>query len=216
MEAKSKRHVPIHYLPTLYCPQNCIYCYANVQKARERDLISLDRIKVILEELAAIGVESIQFSGGDALARPGIFGIIECIYRLGMVADIPTKIGLGSGKARRLKDIWKRHCAEVIGAGKLSFEEIAYSNCLPWRTGSKSNFADEVADNALKFYALPLIQELTPRVIVAMGKRAAAILETADREIPEVITWTRAQAATESVKRERVDSAARILSAVGR
>jgi uracil-DNA glycosylase len=104
----------------------------------------------------------------------------------------------------------------VIGAGKLSFEEIAYSNCLPWRTGSKSNFADEVADNALKFYALPLIQELTPRVIVAMGKRAAAILETADREIPEVITWTRAQAATESVKRERVDSAARILSAVGR
>jgi hypothetical protein len=31
--------------------------------------------------------------------------------------------------------VWRNHCKEVIGAGKLSLEEIAYANCLPWRTG---------------------------------------------------------------------------------
>lgn len=95
----------VHFLTSLYCPQNCIYCYAKIRKTREKDLLSLGRIREILQELASLGNEAIQFSGGDALARPGIFEIIEDIYRLGMVADIPTKIGLGADKAHRLKAI---------------------------------------------------------------------------------------------------------------
>lgn len=95
----------IYYITSLYCPQDCVYCYAKVRKSHESDLISINRIKEILQELALIGTEVIQFSGGDALARPNIFDIIEEIYRLGMVADIPTKIGLGLGKAHRLRDI---------------------------------------------------------------------------------------------------------------
>lgn len=95
----------VYFLTSLYCPQDCVYCYAKVRKTRESDLISLNRIDEILQELKSIGIEVIQFSGGDALARPGIFDIIEHIYALGMVADIPTKIGLGKDRARRLKDI---------------------------------------------------------------------------------------------------------------
>jgi hypothetical protein len=43
--------------------------------------------------------------------------------------------------------IWRRHCAEITGAGKLALDEIAYSNCLPWRTDSQSKFDDHVVRN---------------------------------------------------------------------
>ena len=95
----------VYFLTSLYCPQDCIYCYAKVRKTRENDLLPVNRIDEIFAELSDISVESIQFSGGDALARPGFFKIIESVYRHGMVADIPTKIGLGPKKAHRLREI---------------------------------------------------------------------------------------------------------------
>ncbi|PTW58842.1 radical SAM protein with 4Fe4S-binding SPASM domain [Breoghania corrubedonensis] len=95
----------VYYLTTLYCPQDCVYCYAKVRKDREANLLPVERVEEIVHELASLGVESLQFSGGDALARPGIFRIIRSVYEAGMVADIPTKIGLGPRKARMLRDI---------------------------------------------------------------------------------------------------------------
>lgn len=59
--------------------------------------------------------------------------------------------------------VWKHHCAEVIGAGKLSFDKIAYSNSLPWRTASKSSFSDRVAKKTAERYVRPLIEELYQR-----------------------------------------------------
>ena len=110
--------------------------------------------------------------------------------------------------------VWKRHCAEIIGAGKLSLEDVAYSNCLPWRTGSKSNFSDFVAQNAVERYAFPFIAELNPRLVVALGKRASQILSCVPRKLPQVIVWNRAQAATPAVKRERAASAAAVFKAL--
>jgi hypothetical protein len=49
--------------------------------------------------------------------------------------------------------VWRRHCKEVIGVGKLSLEQVVYSNCLPWRSGSNSAFADSVAERSAKLYA---------------------------------------------------------------
>ncbi|NJN40631.1 MAG: hypothetical protein HC807_07140 [Gammaproteobacteria bacterium] len=72
--------------------------------------------------------------------------------------------------------IWRNHCRDVIGAGKLSLDEIAYSNCLPWRSGSKSALGDAVREKAATLYAHPLIEELQPTIIIALGKTAAAIL----------------------------------------
>jgi hypothetical protein len=60
------------------------------------------------------------------------------------------------------------------------FDEIAYSNCLPWRTASESGFEDCVARSAVELYVQPLIEELKPAAIVAMGKRAASILALAE------------------------------------
>ena len=111
---------------------------------------------------------------------------------------------------------WRQHCAEVMGAGKLSFEEIAYSNCLPWRTGSESNFNKKTAEKAAVLYVLPLLMELNPTVLIAMGKKSQTIISTVDFPIPSMVTWNRARAATDNVKRQRSESAAEILKLIRR
>lgn len=108
--------------------------------------------------------------------------------------------------------VWKRHCAEVLGAGGLAFDQVAYSNCLPWRTESQSGFGDATAHKAAMLYVRPLLDELAPRVVVAMGKRAAAILAMAGPIAGTLIVWNRSQAATPAVRRERAEAAARIMS----
>jgi hypothetical protein len=112
--------------------------------------------------------------------------------------------------------VWRRHCQEVVGAGKLSLDEIAYSNCLPWRSGSNSAFSDSVARNAANLYAYPLIDELQPSLIVAMGKRVTQILQLADKRLPRLVTWNRAQAATKAVLQDRANAALEIFSILGR
>ena len=111
--------------------------------------------------------------------------------------------------------VWRRHCAEIFGAGGLSLEQIAYSNCLPWRSGSDSNFDDAVAEKAARLYALPLIEELAPAVVIALGKRAAEILQMGGHRIKNLIVWNRAQAVTAPVLQERRAAAQEIFRRVG-
>lgn len=95
----------VYYLPTLFCPQNCIYCYAKTSSAPENGLLSLERLREIFAELSGLGVEVIQMSGGDPFARKDIFKIVEAVFEAGMVADLPTKLGLSFKKALRLKEL---------------------------------------------------------------------------------------------------------------
>ena len=111
---------------------------------------------------------------------------------------------------------WRRRCSEVIGAGKLELEEVAYSNCLPWRTESGTAFTPSVQEKAAKLYAYPLIEELQPKLIIALGKCATKILRLAGQELPLLITWNCAQAATPAVLEERAKAAAEILTVLGR
>jgi len=112
--------------------------------------------------------------------------------------------------------IWKRHCNEVIGAGKLSLEEIAYSNCLPWRTDSDSAFGDAVGERAATLYAHPLIEELRPLIVIAMGKTAANILRCTGKQLPHLIVWNRAQAPNPAVLEARDAAAAEVFHVLGR
>ena len=111
--------------------------------------------------------------------------------------------------------LWRRHCSEVIGAGKLTLDDIAYVNCLPWRTDSKSAFSDSVAEKSIEIYLQPLFRELAPRVTIALGKRAAAILRLKDFALGKCIVWNRAQALTQNVKADRIRAAKEIFAAVG-
>jgi hypothetical protein len=112
--------------------------------------------------------------------------------------------------------IWRRHCAEITGAGKLSLDDIAYSNSLPWRTGSESNFDESVAERAATLYAHPLIDELNPAIVICLGKRAAEIVRIGNPKIPHLIVWNRAQAATPSVLLDRKRAAEEVFTVLGR
>ena len=112
--------------------------------------------------------------------------------------------------------IWRRHCSEVIGAGLLTLDDVAYSNCLPWRTASESGFDDDISRRTATLYAYPLIDELAPEVVIAMGKKAAAILALGGRRLSNVITWNRAQAATAPVNEERAAAAKKIFKILER
>jgi hypothetical protein len=112
--------------------------------------------------------------------------------------------------------VWRNHCAQIMGAGKLALDEIAYSNCLPWRTESDSDFDDSVAERAASLYAHPLIEELRPSVVICLGKRAGSIVRMAGEDhLPPVIVWNRAQAPTPAVVADRKRAAAEVFALLG-
>lgn len=106
--------------------------------------------------------------------------------------------------------MWRRHCSEVIGAGLLTLDDNAYSTCLPWRTASEASFDGNVSRQAAVLYAYPLIDELKPMVVIAMGKKSATILSLGGRRIANLVTWNRAQAATAAAIADRASTAKRI------
>lgn len=105
--------------------------------------------------------------------------------------------------------VWRR-CGELFGEGKLSLDQVAYSNCLPWRTATGTRFSDETAERTVRIYALPLIAELKPKIVITLYKRAASILKMNGRQIEGLITWNGAQASTKAVRLEREDTAKKI------
>lgn len=111
--------------------------------------------------------------------------------------------------------IWKKHGQQILEAGQLQLDDIAYSNCLPWRTASEGSFGSEVAQKAAVLFAYPLIDELQPRLIVALGKKAADILQNNGRSFSNLVVWNRSRAATPAVVAERQAAAQKIASLLG-
>jgi hypothetical protein len=146
---------------------------------------------------------------GDARMMPALMQFAECPS-----LEHFELASLAYQKECHAWPLWKRHCNEVLGPGRLLFDEIAYANCLPWRTESDSAFGDDVADKAARLYVMPLLLELAPQVVIALGKRAASILAMTGGPIKNLIVWNRAQAATARVKSDRAEAASRIFAAL--
>src|SRR5690606_31597231 len=72
--------------------------------------------------------------------------------------------------------IWTTHCGIVLEAGNLDPSEIAYANCLPWRTRKEGKLPSKVMKCSAENYVRPLLRELDPRIVVAMGVKARDIL----------------------------------------
>lgn len=107
-------------------------------------------------------------------------------------------------------------CPELFGPGKLAVSDVAYATCLPWRTASKSPFTDDVVQKAATLFLRPLIEELAPAIIVAMGKVAVPkFLQMTGLCIP-FIPWNLSQAATPAALDDRKAAAARILNGIVR
>ena len=106
--------------------------------------------------------------------------------------------------------IWRRHGLRVIDAAGLDLDQVAYANCLPWRTRSESGFTDPAARRSIQLYLKPLLRDLRPRLVVALGKRAARVLNLVEPFDSEVVVWNRSQAPTAAALHERKAAAARL------
>ena len=150
-------------------------------------------------------------SAGDEVALPALLHFLE---------ERSAQSFVGAQQAYRQVcegwPIWRRHCSVIIGAGRLSHDDVAYTNCLPWRTASQASFAEVVARRAAELYVRPLIDELKPKVVVALGKKAAEVLSLGRMLDDKVVVWNRAQAATPAVLRDRSEAAMRLLERLGR
>ena len=74
---------------------------------------------------------------------------------------------------------------------------------LPWRTASQSAFSEAVSRKAAQLYVDPFVRQLQPKVIVAVGKKAAEMLEYAGHLSEAVVVWNRARALRPSVVADR-------------
>lgn len=104
-EPRFRKPYMVWFMPTLFCPQRCVYCRAKMSPRPEDNLIPLARLQEVFAELRGLGVEVIQLAGGDPFARRDIFDVLESIFEEGMVPDVPTKLGLTYYEALRLKDM---------------------------------------------------------------------------------------------------------------
>jgi len=65
----------------------------------------MERLREVFGELAGLGVEAIQLSGGDPMVHPGILEIMQIARNFGMAIELPTKLGLSREQASRLIDM---------------------------------------------------------------------------------------------------------------
>lgn len=74
---------------TLKCPQLCNYCYAD-SKPDSQEGLSSKKIKEILDSAATIGVQMIDWLGGDPLLRGDWYELCQYTLKLGFVNNIWT------------------------------------------------------------------------------------------------------------------------------
>lgn len=66
------------------CPLKCIYCLADAPDvSKNNKIMSFEKIREILREAKMLGARGCLLSGGEPLAHPDIFKIIQEVYNLG-------------------------------------------------------------------------------------------------------------------------------------
>ena len=74
-----------------FCNNKCRHCFFSTNTKNTPIIMQLDRLKSVLEELKALGVKAIEFSGGgEPTTHPDIVDIINYTYNLGFDIGIVT------------------------------------------------------------------------------------------------------------------------------
>ena len=94
---------------TYNCSERCIHCYNSGASRNEcevshrnRDEMSLDDYKKVIDELYDMGLYKVCLSGGDPFSKSHIWEIIDYIYSKDIAFDIYTNGQAIAGKADRL------------------------------------------------------------------------------------------------------------------
>ena len=85
--------------PTLRCNHTCFYCYREKAIPAEKDELTRDEIKVVLDDMASLGTMILVLTGGEIFLRPDIFDIIEDARKRAFAVVLFTNGSLTDEKA---------------------------------------------------------------------------------------------------------------------
>lgn len=115
------------------CQCRCRHCFAATQKPLpERDELSTEEIKAIVDDLSQLGVTEVCFSGGEPLLRRDILEIIAFTHSKGLVARLITNgILLNEQMVNDLKHAGLNWCSLSIDSPKSEVHDTfrRYSGC---------------------------------------------------------------------------------------
>jgi radical SAM protein with 4Fe4S-binding SPASM domain len=88
-QASARRPIVVWNI-TRACNLRCVHCYNDSGPDKPCHEIPTDKAKAVIDDLAAFGVPSILFSGGEPLMRPDLFELIEYAVGKGLRTVIST------------------------------------------------------------------------------------------------------------------------------
>ncbi|MHC5164147.1 MAG: radical SAM protein [Planctomycetota bacterium] len=90
---------------TSKCNLKCVHCYNDSGANVKSNEPTTDEAKAVLDDLAAFGVPSVLFSGGEPMTRPDLFELIGHAVDKGLRTVISTNGTLiTADKAKKIKD----------------------------------------------------------------------------------------------------------------
>jgi radical SAM protein with 4Fe4S-binding SPASM domain len=104
-QASERRPIVVWNI-TRTCNLKCVHCYNDSGTGKPSNEVSTEKAKTVLDDLAAYGVPSVLFSGGEPLMRPDLFELMEYAVSKGLRVVISTNGTLiDEDKARRIKEL---------------------------------------------------------------------------------------------------------------
>ena len=102
----AERHPIVVWNITRNCNLRCVHCYNDSGVGKPAREVTTEKAKAVLDDLAAFGVPSVLFSGGEPLMRNDLFELIAHAVGKGLRAVISTNGTLISGdKAKTIKEL---------------------------------------------------------------------------------------------------------------
>lgn len=172
------RPVHVNWLVTTACGMKCRHCY--VQNRFAGGELGAREARELLEEIARCGVRSICFTGGEPLARPGIFDLLELAAARGLSVSVVTSgAAVTAEAARRLAALRAVVYLSVDGAGREAHERVRGRGS--WEVALRA--ARMLAGAGVYFQAVMTLSRLNcadagafPGTAKEMGAAAACLL----------------------------------------
>lgn len=104
---KSNELYAVMFELTYRCNERCKHCYCDHDDFKNE--LSFEEIKKVIDDLKAMNVVELTFTGGDIFVRQDAFDILEYAYKLGFVINVFTNgTLLNDSDFFRLKEIYPR------------------------------------------------------------------------------------------------------------
>lgn len=101
----------LNILVTKHCNLRCQMC-DYVERSKDEKEITLDMLKRIFSEAREMGLEQVEFSGGEPMARKDIYELLSYVRDLGVKQTIMMTNGtlIGEKEAKKLVASGLKHC----------------------------------------------------------------------------------------------------------